>query len=161
MPDVYVGCGSNVEPEQNLRWALRELEQQFGPLRRSRVYRSAAYGFEGPDFLNLVVAFSTDRTVAAVEGVLSELETVCGRDDGTRSGSRTLDLDLLLFGERVDAAWRLPREDILRYSFVWIPLAELAPGLRHPVTGVAIEAAGQRPTLDDANLTPVSVLNAA
>ena len=161
MPEVFVGCGSNIEPERHLLWALRELEKEFGPLRCSGVYRSAAYGFEGPDFLNMVVGFSTGRPVDAVEGVLSDLETQCGRGVDKRSGSRTLDLDLLLFGQRVDPAWRLPREDVLRYSFVRIPLAELAPELRHPVTGMAIGSAGSIPVVDDSVLTLVDTLVAA
>ena len=161
MPEVFVGCGSNIEPERHLLWALGELERRFGPLRRSSVYRGAAYGFEGPDFLNMVVAFSSDEPVAVVEGFLSRLESEAGRDVGERSGSRTLDLDLLLFGQRVDARWRLPRDDVLRYSFVRIPLAELAPGLRHPVTGIAIQEACALHALDDAKLTVITGLDAA
>jgi 2-amino-4-hydroxy-6-hydroxymethyldihydropteridine diphosphokinase len=47
MPEVFVGLGSNIEPEANLRWALVELGQRFGRLECSRVYRSPALGFEG------------------------------------------------------------------------------------------------------------------
>ena len=51
---------------------------------------------------------------------------------------RSLDLDLLLYGERVDPVQRLPRDDVLKYPFALAPLAELAAGLIHPVTGGAI-----------------------
>ena len=161
MPEVFVGCGSNIEPERHLRWALRELETRFGALERSTAYRCAAYGFDGPDFLNMVVRFRTDWRVDAVETVLSELEAACGREVGGRSGSRTLDLDLLLFGQRVDPAWRLPRDDILRYSFVNIPLAELAPALRHPVTGIKFAEAAGRACVDGSKPMPIGVLDAA
>ena len=129
MTEVFVGLGSNIEPEKHLRWALAELGHHFGKLDVSGVYRSPAFGFDGPDFLNMVVRFDTGADADAVEAVLSSLENECGRDDGARNGSRTLDLDLLLFGERIDAGRRLPRRDILIYPFVLAPLAELAPDL--------------------------------
>ena len=141
MPDVFVGVGSNIEPERHLRWALEKLEQHFGALKRSEIYRSPAYGFDGPDFLNMVVAFESDAHVDDVENVLSKLENECGRPSGERSGSRTLDLDLLLFGDRVDATRRLPRTDILIYPFVLKPLNDLAPERVHPVTGRTMRSA--------------------
>ncbi|MDX1561937.1 MAG: 2-amino-4-hydroxy-6-hydroxymethyldihydropteridine diphosphokinase [Gammaproteobacteria bacterium] len=152
MPDVYVGCGSNVEPESNLRWALATLEQRLGPVDRSAVYRSPAFGFDGPDFLNLVVRFPSDAGPDAVEAVLSSLENERGRNVGDRTRSRTLDLDLLLYGCRVDASRRLPRADVLRYPFVLAPLVDLAPELVHPLNGIRLDVAwracsAQRPAL--------------
>lgn len=141
MPEVFIGLGSNVGPEENLRWAIAELEQQFGTIVSSHVYQSPAFGFEGPAFLNLVAGFSTTADVDTVEAILSELENSRGRDPEARSGSRTLDLDLLLYGQRVDAGRRLPRVDVLAYAFVLGPLAEIAPELIHPVTGVTMRAA--------------------
>lgn len=161
MPEVFVGLGSNVEPEANLRWALRELENSFGSLRRSNVYRSPAFGFEGPEFLNMVVGFDTAAKVDAVEAALSELENARGRNPADRTGSRTLDLDLLLYGRRVDAARRLPRADVLRYPFVLAPLAELAPTLAHPVTGVRIGDAWREASSDVRDLTLEGELDAA
>lgn len=135
MSDVLVGFGSNIDPEVNLRSALDRLGREFGSLRVSGVYRSPALGFEGPDFLNLVVQFGCTAGPAAVEVVLSAVERVGGRDED-RGGSRTLDLDLLIYGARVAADERLPRDDVLRYPFVLAPLVDLVPDLRHPVTGV-------------------------
>lgn len=152
MTEVLVGFGSNIEPEANLRSALDRLRREFGPLRVSDVYRSPALGFTGPDFLNLVALFDSNAGPAAVEAVLSAVERAGGRDD-ERSGSRTLDLDLLLYGACVDAGQRLPREDVLLYPFVLAPLVDLVPDLRHPVTGVrladawAAKAACERPEL--------------
>ena len=141
MPDVFVGLGSNIEPETNLRWAIEQLTQRFGDIVCSHAYQSPAFGFEGPDFLNLVAGFDTDTGVDDVEAILSALENSRGRDASDRSGSRTLDLDLLLYGQRVDARRRLPRVDVLSYAFVLGPLAEIAPGLRHPVTGETMRSA--------------------
>ena len=159
MAEVFVGCGSNIEPEKHMRWALRELTTRFGPLKRSSVYRSAAHGFDGPDFLNMVVGFETAAPVDAVESALSALEAQCGRHSGERAGSRTLDLDLLLYGQRVDPAWRLPREDIDRYAFVRVPLIEIAPTLRHPLTGMIIGEHGTGSTEDRGALRRVGALD--
>jgi 2-amino-4-hydroxy-6-hydroxymethyldihydropteridine diphosphokinase len=123
---------------RNLRLACRELRTRFGPLRISTVYRNAAVGFDGADFLNLVLAF---RTTESPEEVVAELERIHRLAGRVRGGDpfspRTLDLDLLLYGDAViaDPRFRVPREDIEKYAFVLGPLAELAPALRHPVNG--------------------------
>lgn len=145
MPEAVVGIGSNIDPQRHVATALTELEQRFGRLRRSSVYRSPAYGFRGDDFLNLVVIFETDADADGVEDVLSSIESFGGRKrDGPRFAPRTLDLDLLLYGWRVDARRRLPRADVNRYPFVLAPLAEIAPALRHPLTGVTMADAWRR-----------------
>jgi 2-amino-4-hydroxy-6-hydroxymethyldihydropteridine diphosphokinase len=154
MAEVYVGLGSNVRPEQHLPEAIEHLQRQFGALRCSHCYQSPAYGFVGADFLNAVVAFESALAPAAIEAVLSAVEYAEGRPRAARRfGSRTLDLDLLLYGARVDPTARLPRADVLQYPFVLAPLVELAPRLLHPVTGVSIDAAwramaASRPPLD-------------
>lgn len=136
--EVYLSAGSNVEPERWLAMACRELAASFGPLRCSPVYRNPAVGFQGDDFLNLVIAFPTTQSPDAVSEVLEQLHDRAGR---RRSGSsfspRTLDLDLLLYGDQVieRPGLHVPRADILKYAFVLGPLAELDPGLRHPVDG--------------------------
>ena len=136
--DVYVGAGSNVEPERHLRAACRALREEFGALRLSPVYRTAAVGFDGDDFLNFVLAFRTAQAPETVVEVLERLHDAAGRVRGPNPFSpRTLDLDLLLYGDAVipDPAVRVPRDDITRYEFVLRPLAEMAPELVHPVNG--------------------------
>jgi 2-amino-4-hydroxy-6-hydroxymethyldihydropteridine diphosphokinase len=141
MVEVLLGLGSNIAPEQHLKHALTKLSAQFGCLMASSVYRSPPFGFTGDDFLNMVARFETGLEVAAVEVILTAIEHAGGRQAVKRGGSRTLDLDLLLYGRMVDPATRLPREDILRYPFVLAPLAELAPDLCHPVTGASMQVA--------------------
>ena len=80
MTAVFVAAGSNIEPVANLRRALDVLERRYPTLRCSRAYRNAAVGFEGEDFVNLVVAFETDDDVRGVLARLHEAEAACGRD---------------------------------------------------------------------------------
>ena len=138
MATVYVGLGSNIDPENNLHIGIRELRERFGELRLSAVYRSTAVGFEGDDFLNLVAAFESDESPLAICEQIELIHNLAGRD--RKSGtweSRSLDIDLLLYNDLVmdEQPVRVPRKDVLEYSFVLRPLAELAPDLVHPVTG--------------------------
>lgn len=138
MATVYVGLGSNIDPEANLHVGVRELRARYGELQLSAVYRSRAVGFEGEDFLNLVASFETDSSPGAVCEEIELIHTLAGRDrnDG-KWASRSLDIDLLLYDDLVvdERPVRIPRNDVLKYSFVLRPLAELAPDFRHPVTG--------------------------
>lgn len=138
MATVYLGLGSNIAPEANLELAMRELRRRFGEVEASPVYRSAAVGFEGDDFLNLVVRFETDDSPDAVCREIGLIHNLSGRDRGGEKWvSRPLDIDLLLYNDLVmdERPVRVPRSDILEYAFVLRPLADLAPGLKHPVTG--------------------------
>ena len=143
MPEVFIGVGSNADPERRLRDALAELERRFGPVRSSSVYRSAAVGVPAADYSNLVVAFTTELSVDLLRAELRAIETLAGRSRAHPAVCE-LDLDLLLYGRRVDAAQRLPRPGLLLLPFVLVPLAELAPQLVHPVTG---ERFAYQPTL--------------
>lgn len=138
MAIVYLGLGSNVLPEENLSLAVRELRRTYGELDVSSVYRSAAVGFEGDDFLNLVVGLRSDDTPEDICHEIERLHNLAGRIRGDQKWeSRPLDIDLLLYNDLImeEGPVRVPRSDILEYSFVLRPLAELAPDLVHPVTG--------------------------
>jgi 2-amino-4-hydroxy-6-hydroxymethyldihydropteridine diphosphokinase len=143
MPEVFIGAGSNADPERTLRLALAELERRFGRLRCSRVHRGPAVGAPGTDYSNLVVALETRLDVDSLREQLQTIEALSGR---TRKDPAVveLDLDVLLYGCRVDAERRLPRPGLLTLPYVLVPLAELAPQLKHPVTG---ERLGHQPTL--------------
>lgn len=135
---VYVSVGSNIDAELNLRKACQALRHEYGLLGISSVYRNAAYGFEGDDFLNAVISFSTAQSPREVLGVMSRLHREAGREKtDSRFGPRALDLDLLLFGDRVidESGIRVPRRDILLHGYVLGPMAELAPDQAHPVIG--------------------------
>jgi 2-amino-4-hydroxy-6-hydroxymethyldihydropteridine diphosphokinase len=137
VPRIHISLGSNLEPERNLRCALNSLRETFGELLVSPVYRSPAAGFDGPDFLNLVVACDSDLPVDAIRARLREIEAAHGRLRGAEKfASRTLDLDLLTYGDAVLDA-KLPHPDIDRYPFVLAPLADLEPDVAHPCSGVS------------------------
>lgn len=138
MTAVYVAAGSNVEPAANLRRALDVLAGHYPALRCSRAYRNRAVGFEGDDFLNLVLGFETTDGVQEVIGRLHEAEAACGRArDAARWAPRAMDLDILLYGNLVcDAPGLvLPRPDLTRRAYMLGPMAEIAPDLVHPVLG--------------------------
>lgn len=138
MARVYVGLGSNIERERNLRAAVRALREHFGSLILSPVYESRPIGFEGENFYNLVATVDTAETPETVVAVLHAIEQHLGRRRGaTRYLSRTIDLDLLLYDNlvREDPGLWLPRSEILEYACVLRPLADLAPQRRHPQTG--------------------------
>ena len=117
MATVIVGLGSNIDPETNLRLGVGELRRRYGEVDVSAVYRSAAVGFHGADFL-------------------------------------------LLYDELImdEGPVRVPREDVLEYSFVLRPLAELAPELVHPVTGKTMLEHWQEFDSSRHPLTPVDVV---
>jgi len=138
MATVYVGLGSNIDPEHNLHLGIRELRDRFGELQLSAVYRSVAVGFEGDDFLNLVAGFESDEPPVVICEHIELIHNLVGRDrDSGKWESRQLDIDLLLYNDLVmdEQPVRVPREDVLKYSFVLRPMAEIAPDRVHPVTG--------------------------
>jgi 2-amino-4-hydroxy-6-hydroxymethyldihydropteridine diphosphokinase len=135
---AYLSLGSNIDAGRWLGAAVRELRARFGALDISPVYRSAAVGFDGPDFLNLAVALDSDLGPEALNDWLHALEDRHGRvRGGERYADRTLDVDIVLYDDLVlsgEGHLELPRGE-LRHAFVLKPLADIAPGMRHPVDG--------------------------
>ena len=139
MAQVYVSVGSNLDRERNIATALQLLTDRYGELQQSSVYESAAVGFDSAPFYNLVLGFSTQESPRVIQDQLHAIEDRCGRQRTATLSARTLDLDLLLYDDRVmaDGKLVLPREDINRYAFVLGPLAEIAGTARHPVTALS------------------------
>jgi 2-amino-4-hydroxy-6-hydroxymethyldihydropteridine diphosphokinase len=140
MPRVYVGIGSNIDRENSIRGAVRELTAHYGPLTLSPVYESKALGFDGENFYNLVAGFDSAESIEAIKETLSRIESQLGRvRQDNRFSARALDLDLLLYGDTIQHGGQvdLPHPDIRRYAFVLCPLANIAPDWRHPETGLS------------------------
>lgn len=138
---VYLSLGSNIEPKQHLRAAIAALHAQFGDLLISSVHRTEAVGFDGPGFLNMAVGLDTDWTPQDLDRWLHALEDRNGRRrDVERYSSRTLDVDIVLFGDLIvdgPGHLQIPRDE-LEHAFVLAPLAEIAPFARHPRSGRSI-----------------------
>jgi 2-amino-4-hydroxy-6-hydroxymethyldihydropteridine diphosphokinase len=138
MGRAYLSLGSNIDAERWLGLAVAELRARFGALDISPVYRSAAVGFDGPDFLNLAVGLDSDLGPQALNDWLHALEDRHGRvRGGERFASRTLDVDIVLYDDLVlsgEGHLQIPRGE-LRHAFVLKPMADIAPHVRHPVSG--------------------------
>lgn len=161
MDEVLIGIGSNLEPEQALRAAVASLRQRFGRVVCSSVYLGPAAQLAAAHYMNMVVQVVTDAEVDPLRADLAAIETATGR---TRDDPRVcrLDLDLLAYGGRVDAAQRLPRPGLYSLPFVLVPLGEIAPLFEHPLTGercaAALAAARRSPDLR--NLGELATLGA-
>ena len=141
MTQVLVAAGSNVEPRANLRRALDALAGHYPRLRCSSAYRNRAVGFEGEDFINLVIGFDTDDDVHTVIDRLHEAESLCGRArNAPKWAPRSMDLDILLYGDRVcdEPGLVLPRPDLVRRAYMLGPAAEIASDTVHPTLGVTL-----------------------
>lgn len=136
MPEVFASLGSNQNREQNIRSAVKALRSSYGPLRLSPVYQNKAVGFDGDDFLNMVVGFESALTPQEIQQEFHQIEDAHGRIRGDKKfAPRQLDIDLILYGDMIyhEGSLKLPRVDIVEYAFVLLPLAELEPEGIHPV----------------------------
>ncbi|MDH5408570.1 MAG: 2-amino-4-hydroxy-6-hydroxymethyldihydropteridine diphosphokinase [Gammaproteobacteria bacterium] len=158
MHQVYVSIGSNIEPARHIKLAIAALHEYYGKLDISSVYESEAVGFEGDNFLNLVVAYQTDQDVDKANQTLHEIEDRYGRErNGPRFSARSIDLDLLLYDDLVLQQDKLilPREEILQNAFVLWPLAEIAPDVIHPVEQVSMSQLWEQFDKEKQQLAPV------
>ncbi|WJW74903.1 2-amino-4-hydroxy-6-hydroxymethyldihydropteridine diphosphokinase [Thiohalobacter sp. IOR34] len=143
---AYLGLGSNLEqPHRQLRQALVALATlpESRLVRCSAFYRSPPMGPAGqPDYLNAVAALETRLPAEELLDRLQAIEAAQGRvRGGLRWGPRTLDLDLLLYGqERIDSPrLQVPHPGLAERAFVLYPLAEIAPDLQLPGLGPLAE----------------------
>ncbi len=148
MTRAYVGLGANLgNPMDQLRRAANALEaiDSTSVVGRSRLWRTPAWGPQPqPDYLNAVVGLETMLAASALLDSLRAVERAQGRDrSGPRFGPRTLDLDILLFGDACidEPGLQVPHPRMAERAFVLLPLAELAPGAVVPGTGGATVAA--------------------
>ncbi|WP_428242298.1 2-amino-4-hydroxy-6-hydroxymethyldihydropteridine diphosphokinase [Gynuella sp.] len=137
---VYLSLGSNIDRYRHLASGLNMLSEHFGKLDLSPVYESAAVGFDGDDFLNLVVSMDVTIGCGELSRQLKAIEDLHGRDRSmARFSARTLDIDILTYGDAVGEidGITLPRAEILTSAFVLKPLSDLAPTEMHPHSGIS------------------------
>jgi len=137
MPIGFISIGSNIDKEIHIPSSITALEKEFGAIILSSLYETEAVGFEGDEFLNLIVQFNSDLEAKVVAKLLRKIELEHGRTrDSRKYAARTLDLDLILYGDLIisDGRLQIPRDEIERYAFVLEPLAEIAPDLLHPIS---------------------------
>jgi 2-amino-4-hydroxy-6-hydroxymethyldihydropteridine diphosphokinase len=138
---AFIGLGSNLaDPLVQVRQALMELESIPGTrvTARSSSYRTSPAGFlEQPDFVNAVASVQTTLTPQALLAALLVIENRHGRRRAMRNAPRTLDLDLLLYGEEIldQDGLTLPHPRLHERAFVLAPLAEIAPEVMVPGRG--------------------------
>lgn len=141
MTPAYLSLGSNIEPLRHLRAAVAALRERFGEVVLSPLYRTPAVGFEGDDFVNAAARIDSDLEPAALDAWLHALEDAQGRRrDGPRFSSRTLDIDIVLFGDRIEDGpghLRIPRPELC-HAFVLKPLADIAAEVVVPGDGRSV-----------------------
>lgn len=140
---VYLGLGSNIgDREAAIRTALEKLESPHLRLKRvSSFYETEPVGLrEQAWFLNLVAEFDTELMQKQLLRRALRVELQMGRRRTVPNGPRTIDIDVLLYGNSVVDCEELvvPHPRMHERRFVLAPLAELNPGLRHPVTGLSV-----------------------
>lgn len=149
---VWLSLGSNICPRANLRAALRLLREACALECCSPVFRTLPRGDpDQADFLNMAARVCTTHSPTSFHRIVIQgIETFLGRerDPDNRNAARTIDIDIALWGggsfKFGDPPRQVPDPDILRYSHVALPLAALAPDLRHPVTGQTLGAIASR-----------------
>jgi len=134
---VYISLGSNIDREHYIRAGLDALYSLGTGLKVSTVYEAEPVGFSGPNFFNCVAVIETSLSLDKLQRTLKQVELQHGRSpDAVKNQSRTLDLDILLYGEVVQDTYPvLPRCDIYKFAFVLQPLMELCPQLVIPGDG--------------------------
>ena len=150
---VYLGLGSNLgDRERNIRNAMEYLSQKAKMIRSSYLYDTAPVGNNNqPRFLNMVCEITTLLGPMELLILAKGIEKEMGRMPGPLNSPRPIDIDILFYGDRIinTPGLIVPHPRLTERVFVLLPLAEIAPELRHPVTGKTV-----REILDELKYTP-------
>lgn len=148
---VYLGLGSNIQPEVNLPSSIALLSKHVMIFAISRVWETLPTGNLGPNYLNAVARLATSLSQIELKiQVLRPIEAQLGRvRTADRNIPRTIDLDILLFNEN------LIDNTVWKYAHICVPMAELLPDYIHPFTGETIQQATERLKI----VTPIKLSN--
>jgi len=121
----FLSLGSNIEPEKNLDLAIGALEKILDEMNCSSIHQTKAEGFEGEDFLNLVISGISPLSFESLNKMLKSIEDTAGRDRGApKFSARTLDIDIVLqLNDEEEILFE--SDEIAKYTFVSEPLKEL------------------------------------
>jgi 2-amino-4-hydroxy-6-hydroxymethyldihydropteridine diphosphokinase len=144
---AYIALGANLGDRlAALRQAVHDLSDAGMVTSCSAVYETAPVGFlDQPAYLNAAIQLQTELTPRQLLDALLRIETEHGRERTFRDAPRTLDLDILLFDDRIvdEPGLVIPHPRLHERPFVLAPLADIAPHVRHPVAGQSISALWQ------------------
>jgi 2-amino-4-hydroxy-6-hydroxymethyldihydropteridine diphosphokinase len=153
----YIALGSNLGDRlANLEAAINHLPPEAIPINISPVYETPPWGYEAqPSFYNQVIYASTVLSAMDLLAHLKKTEVLVGRQPTFRNGPRVIDLDILLFDDLIlnTPVLNIPHPRMSDRAFVLVPLADLDPSLRHPVTGETVTEMLQR--VDTRNIKPI------
>ena len=120
----FLSIGSNINAEANILFAIEKLQKILDKPKFSSIHKTKAEGFEGDDFLNLVVSGNSDSSFDDLNKVLKDIENESGRNrDAAKFSARTLDIDIILQIDEDEILFE--SDEIEKYSFVSEPLKEI------------------------------------
>jgi 2-amino-4-hydroxy-6-hydroxymethyldihydropteridine diphosphokinase len=137
MIDVYLLLGSNLGNRQLLlQQAMQHIENNIAPVvKASAVYETQSWGKTGqPDYLNQVVLLKTDMPAQTILDKILAIEILLGRKREEKWGSRTIDIDILFYGDKIinEAGLHIPHPELHKRRFTLEPLSEIAAQFIHP-----------------------------
>ncbi len=147
MQSVALSLGSNINPHQHISLALDALQKRYGDLKTSSVFESEAVGFNGANFLNMVVVIETEESLESLVRFLKHFEDDNGRSrNSPKFSGRTVDVDVLTYGQQCSDAHgiELPRPEIVENAYVLWPLSQVFYDEIHPVSKLSYAALWQQ-----------------
>ncbi len=144
MTKVYAGLGSNLgNKRENIIRAIDRIDayEEICVKEKSGFYDTSPVGGpQQPDYVNCVIELETEIEPQTLLKEFKKIEVELGREPGVRWGPRVVDLDILLYGDRIvnDRNLKIPHERMHERAFVLEPLCEISPKIKHPVSGISI-----------------------
>ncbi len=143
MQSVFLLLGSNLGNRlQLIKQAIEQIESEIAPaIKKSSVYETASWGkTDAPDYLNQVIELRTDLSARTILHLILNIEKKSGRDRQGKWASRTIDIDILFYGQSIihEDGLQIPHPELHNRRFTLEPLAEIAPGLIHPLLNISI-----------------------